>query len=241
MKAEIYRTERSRDILMEFCDGALQYWSYPHEKTMLSTQFGQTHVITAGSKEKPALVLLHGAASNILGWGAAIPEYMQDFFVIAPDIPGEAGKSAPVRPSWDGDDYILWLDDVLTALGVERAALLGLSFGGWIAAKYAAARPEKVSRIVLLAPGGIAPARTGTILKTVLYSMQKEKGAENEMKRIACPVLMMTGGEDAFFNARKAGARMKKLLPGADIRIDAKGKHGITQYGGGIAAFLAAE
>jgi len=40
------------------------------------------------------------------------------------------------------------------------------------------------------------------------------------------------GGKDAFFNARKAGARLKRLLPGSEIRIDVRGKHGITEYGG---------
>lgn len=277
MKAEIYRTEQSKDILMAFYDGLIGRWSFPRESVMVPTRHGETHIITAGDKGKPALVLLHGAASNILGWGAAIPEYMRDFFVLAPDIPGEAGRSAPSRPSWDGGDYIEWLDDVLAALHVERAALLGLSFGGWLAARYAAARPAKTSRIVLLAPGGIVPIRPGALFKTIVYSMQRQKGAlrmkrmvfgkgeilpevsrffdllqqhyvprlgsppllsDDEVKSISCPLLMMAGGEDAFFNAKKAGTRLKSLLPGADIRIDTKGLHGITQYGGDIATFL---
>ena len=278
MKAEVYRTEHSRDILLDFYDGVAGTWSFPHESAMVQTRHGETHVITAGDKSKPALVLLHGAAANILGWGAAIPEYMRDFFVIAPDIPGEAGRSAPERPSWNGDEYIEWLDDVLAAFRVERTALLGFSLGGWIAARYAAAHPRKVCRLVLLAPGGIAPMRTAALLKTMLFSMQRQKGAarmkrmvfgrgeilpevsrffdllqqhyvprigsppllsDEQMKRIACPVLMMTGGEDAFFNAQKAGARLKRMLPGSEVHIEISGEHGITEYGGRIAFFLA--
>ena len=278
MKAEVYRTEHSRDILLAFYDGVVGTWSFPHESTMVQTRNGETHVITAGDKSKPVLVLLHGAAANILGWGAAIPEYMRDFFVMAPDIPGEAGRSAPQRPSWHNTDYIEWLDEVLAAFPLERVALLGLSLGGWIAARYTAARPEKVCRLVLLAPGGIAPMRTTALVKTILYSMQRQKGAERmkrmvfgrgeilpevsrffdllqqhyvprlgsppllsdeEIKRIACPVLMMTGGEDAFFNAGKSGVRLKRLLPSSEIHIEISGEHGITEYGGRIAGFLA--
>jgi pimeloyl-ACP methyl ester carboxylesterase len=55
----------------------------------IPTRFGDTRAMTAGRKGNPALVLLHGSASNILGWGAAILAYMRDFYVIAPDIPGE--------------------------------------------------------------------------------------------------------------------------------------------------------
>jgi pimeloyl-ACP methyl ester carboxylesterase len=274
----IYRTVESRDILLDFYDGMMGGWTFPHGTMEVPTRFGGTHVVSAGRKGDPALVLLHGSASNILGWGAAIPAYMRDFHVIAPDLPGEAGRSGPDRPSWDNDEYVRWLDDLLDGLGIEKAALLGISLGGWIAAKYAAHRPSRASRIVLLAPGGISPARTSAILKTVLYSMQKERGAE-KMKRlvfgpgdiprelslffdllqrhyaprfgsprlltdaelggIACPVLLMTGGEDAFYNAGATARRLKRLLPDAEIHVSPEGRHGITDYGGRMAEFLA--
>ena len=274
----IYRTADSRGILLDFYDGITGRWAFPHETRDISTRFGDTRVVTAGRKGNPVLLLLHGSASNILGWSAAIPAYMRDFSVIAPDLPGEAGKSGPARPSWDNDEYVQWLDDLLSGLGIEKAALLGISLGGWIAAKYAAHRPGRSCRVVLLAPGGISPARTSAILKTVLYSLQKEKGAEKlkrlifgpgdilqevsrffdllqkhyaprfgspklltdaEIGGIACPVLMISGGEDAFFNAKKTVTRLMKLLPGAEIHVSPKGKHGITDYGGRIMEFLA--
>jgi pimeloyl-ACP methyl ester carboxylesterase len=194
-----------------------------------------------------------------------------------PDIPGEAGRSAPQRPSWNNDEYVEWLEDVRAAFRVERAALLGLSLGGWIAARFAAARPDRTRCLVLLAPGGIAPMRTTALLKTILYSMQRQKGAarmkrmvfgrgdihsevshffdllqqnylprlgsppllsDQQMKRIACPVLI-AGAEDAFFKAEKAAARLKSLLPDSEIHIDISGEHGITEYEGRIASFLA--
>jgi pimeloyl-ACP methyl ester carboxylesterase len=180
---------------------------------------------------------------------------MRDFRVIAPDIPGEAGRSGHVRPSWENDKYVQWLDDLMGSIGVDRAALLGLCLGGWIAARFAAHRPGRVSRLVMLAPAGVSPARTSAVLKTILYSMQKEKGAEKlkrlvfgpgdiwpevsrffdllqqhnaprfgaprlptdaEIRSIACPVLMMYGGGDAFFSAGRTIKRLTKLLPGVE-------------------------
>jgi pimeloyl-ACP methyl ester carboxylesterase len=273
----IYRTVGSREILLDFYDGVMSQWAFPHENADVPTRFGDTRVVTAGRGENPALLLLHGSASNVLGWGGAIPAYMNHFYVIAPDIPGEAGRSAAVRPSWNTDEYALWLDDLLGALRIEYLALLGISLGGWIAAKYAAHRPGRVGRLVLLAPGGISPARVSAILKTMLYSLQKKNGSakmkrlvfgtddilpelsrffdllqknfsprfgspkllsDGELRSIACPVLMIAGGEDAFFNAKKSSRRLKALLPGAEIRIEMKGRHGLTDYGGGIKAFL---
>jgi pimeloyl-ACP methyl ester carboxylesterase len=179
----IYRAADSRAILLEFYDAMMGKWTFAHETAEVPTRFGDTHVVITGRKGDPALVLLHGSASNILGWGAAIPAYMRDFRVIAPDIPGEAGRSGQFRPSWKNDEYVQWLDDLMRGIGIEKAALLGLSLGGWIAAKFAAHRPGRVSRLVMLAPAGISPARTSAVLKTILYTMQKEKGAE-KLKRM---------------------------------------------------------
>ncbi len=48
MKAEIYRTEDSRDILLEFYDGILQKWGFPHESLTVPPRFGETHIIAGG-------------------------------------------------------------------------------------------------------------------------------------------------------------------------------------------------
>lgn len=276
-RQSIYKTENGRDTLLKFYDGVMGKWAFPFDTSIVETRFGQTFIVTAGNTEKPALVLLHGAASNILGWGGAIPQYTQDFRVIAPDIPGDPGRSAPVRPDWSNDDYILWMDDVLEALSIGRAALMGLSFGGWISAKYAAHRPGRVDALALLAPGGIAPARNSAIFRTVMYSMQGRRGADKikrmifgsgeilpevsrffdllqehyaprfgsppllsdeELKAIACPVLLYSGGDDAFFDAKRTAARVKGLMPRADVNVVEGGRHGITDYSGRIMGFL---
>jgi pimeloyl-ACP methyl ester carboxylesterase len=77
------------------------------------------------------------------------------FRVHAIDVVGDAGLSARSRPSLEGDAYALWLDDVLTGLGVTRAAFVGLSLGGRLALDYAVRRPERVERLALICPAGI--------------------------------------------------------------------------------------
>jgi pimeloyl-ACP methyl ester carboxylesterase len=178
----IYKTENGAEAFGAFMDGVLAQWPYPHKTVYVPTRFGQTFAVTAGDRGKPALVMLHGSASNLLSWGAEIPQYMGDYFVIALDIPGEAGKSAPVRPSWDGQDYVFWLEDVLTALHIEKANLMGISFGGWIALKYAAAHPESVDRLVMMTPGGIVPARPSALADMELYT--KEEDGVSKIKKL---------------------------------------------------------
>ena len=180
----IYRTEGSREALASFMDEVLKLWPYPFAAQYVDTRFGKTHAVTAGSKDCPALVLLHGSASNLLSFGGDIPQYMGNYYVVAPDLPGEAGKSGPERPDWRKEDFVLWMDDVLDAFGIRETALLGVSLGGWIAAKYAAHRPGRVRSLVLNAPAGLVPARKSIIIKEILYTMRKNSDNGKMLKNV---------------------------------------------------------
>ena len=62
----IYRTVEGRDILLDFYDGVMSRWVFQNENADIPTRFGDTRVVTAGRRENPALLLLHGSASNVL-------------------------------------------------------------------------------------------------------------------------------------------------------------------------------
>ena len=67
---------------------------------------------------------------------------------------GDIGSGRRANPELGFDDYVLQLDAVLDTLGLRRAAICGVSFGGFIAVRYAAVRPERVTALVLAsAPG----------------------------------------------------------------------------------------
>lgn len=82
--------------------------------------------------------------------------WAKEFRVYAVDIIGDAGLSAPSRPSFTTDAHALWLNDVLDGLGVPRASLIGTSLGGGVALDFAIRHPERVESLVLLCPGGVA-------------------------------------------------------------------------------------
>ena len=66
---------------------------------------------------------------------------------------------------------------VFNGLNIGRAALLGLSQGGWNAIRFAALYPDKVSRLVLLSPAGVTSDRASFLLRAMLYSVLGKKGA----------------------------------------------------------------
>src|SRR4029077_8038069 len=77
------------------------------------------------------------------------------FRVYAIDLIGEPGLSARTRYKPGGEEHALWLDDVFKALSVNKAALVGVSLGGWLALDYAIRRPQRVTALALICPAGI--------------------------------------------------------------------------------------
>jgi pimeloyl-ACP methyl ester carboxylesterase len=63
------------------------------------------------------------------------------------------GRSIYTRKIGIPDDFVGWLDELFTALKLgDNINIMGLSYGGWIAAQYALRLPERLNKIVLLAP-----------------------------------------------------------------------------------------
>jgi len=80
-------------------------------------------------------------------------ELSQAFRVHAVDTIGDMGKSRPIQQPHNREEYATWLLNVLDLLKIEKVDLIGLSYGGFLAANFALAYPERVNHVVLLAPG----------------------------------------------------------------------------------------
>jgi len=95
------------------------------------------------------LVLLHGVGLDHTLWDDLAPLLEPDFDVLRYDLLGHGAASA-LHGAARIEDFIAQLDDELDRAGWRNANVLGYSMGGLIAGAYAAARPERVARLVLL-------------------------------------------------------------------------------------------
>lgn len=103
-----------------------------------------------------ALLLLHGGGGDAaVHWERVLPSLAAERFVVAPDFPGFGGSEA-LGAEASFAALRDWSVGVLDALAIERAVVVGNSFGAAIARYVAAAYPERVQRVVLV-DGGAAP------------------------------------------------------------------------------------
>jgi len=180
----VFKSEKGRDEILAVYDTLLKRWPVPYNTREIATRCGNTFALTCGDPAAAPLVLLHGSTSNSAMWIGDSVVYSRHFRVIALDIPGEPGKSAPVRTALAGPGYVDWMEDVFSALGLEKAALEGISLGGWLALKFAAAHPERVSRLVLLCPAGVVTQKMSFLLAAIALSPFGGWGRERLVRRV---------------------------------------------------------
>jgi len=120
---------------------------------LVETPSGQTFVRMSGRITDPPLILLPGSRGTSLTWIPNIKALSAHYRTYALDSIYDFGLSVRRGNIKKPDDLITWLDEVVNILIPERKLhLAGLSYGGWLAGQYALRFPERLHRLVLLAP-----------------------------------------------------------------------------------------
>jgi pimeloyl-ACP methyl ester carboxylesterase len=121
----------------------------------------RVRVLESGEPGSYPIVLLHGWGAWAYNFrGILGPLAQAGYRAIAPDLRGHGGSSVQLpRGAWKREAILEWLRTLLNALGVSKCLLVGQSLGGAIALDAAAAMPNRVAAVVLLAPVGFTPFR----------------------------------------------------------------------------------
>ena len=142
------------EYLKYYTTTAQKLWPVPFENVIVDTVYGPTYARVSGPREAPPLVLLPGITATSLMWAPNVATWSLNYRVYAVDLINDYGLSRDTRVLWRAGDYLRWLDDYFTKLGLKNNInLVGMSYGGWLAAIYAVAYPQRLRKLVLLAPG----------------------------------------------------------------------------------------
>jgi pimeloyl-ACP methyl ester carboxylesterase len=104
--------------------------------------------------EGPPVVLIHGMLNSSSHWQSVALSLAREHTVIAPDLIGHGDSAAP-RGDYSLGAHAASIRDLLAAIGVERASIVGHSLGGGVAMQFFYQFPQRVQRLVLISSGGL--------------------------------------------------------------------------------------
>ena len=108
----------------------------------------------------PHVILLHGLADDWSVWEQTIPALKSKYHVWAIDQIG-FGQSDKPFINYRVAVFVEFLHAFCKKAGIEKATLVGNSLGGWVAAAYAHAHPDRVEKLVLVNAAGYWPQQEG--------------------------------------------------------------------------------
>jgi Alpha/beta hydrolase family len=136
-KAEVgsWVSEAAREKFMAAYERAFALWPQPVEEFDIETATATTRVHAYRPHPGGApIVLLTGAGFNASGWYPHVAALAQHHPVYGIDMPGDPNPSVWRAPLTPPASCAAWLDELLGQLSDRPAHLVGLSYGGWVAA-----------------------------------------------------------------------------------------------------------
>jgi pimeloyl-ACP methyl ester carboxylesterase len=154
----------------------------------------------------PPVVLIHGMVNSSRHWESVALRLADAYTVIAPDLIGH-GDSATPRGDYSLGAHAASIRDLLAAIGIDRATIVGHSLGGGVAMQFFYQFPQRVERLVLVSSGGLGHEVSPLLRSAAL------PGASSLISLAAHP-LVLSG-------LRRTGERLQRRGSGKGVYLRA--------------------
>ncbi|MCI0438455.1 MAG: alpha/beta fold hydrolase [Chloroflexi bacterium] len=205
----------------------------------LATVKGMRVCYSAAGDSGEPVILVHGGAGTRRDWSKNLAALAASHRVFAPDLVG-FGQSARLTEPHTIHHFADFLSGFMDAFGIQKALLVGHSLGGRTCLELAHRHPERVSKMVLIAPMGFGRLSVpGYVLGTTYWATLKAlrrplpypsmdiRLRERDLERfrsVAAPTLIAWGRWDIFFSPRHS-QRALELLPNSALRLFSRSGH----------------
>lgn len=151
----------ARDETERWIRGVCARSSVTYESHVLTTRFGETHILDSGTSSKPAILFLPGWGTCGAFWDLnnTLEPLAERFRIVLLDLPGQPGLSTSSPLPTTGRGCGDWLGDVLQQLNLRSAHFAGCSFGGFVLLQSAPLLGARMESLFLAAPAGLTAVR----------------------------------------------------------------------------------
>ena len=162
MNTQIFKNDSAKERMNDWYQRFLDRANIQSNSKLISTSYGENHVLTVGDSSKPPLICLHSMLTSSAHIASELALLLDEFYLIAPDLPGQSVRGLPLRLSYKDDSHSIWLKEILDGLNLQETHILGVSLGGFVARQFASDNPERVLSLTLIVPAGIVQ---GSLIK----------------------------------------------------------------------------
>jgi len=129
-------------------------WATPPSK-FIDVGGARVHYRDRGPRDGAAILLIHGSSSNLFTWEGWVERLVGSHRVVTLDMPGHGLTGPDPKERYGASEMAAFVDDFVTAVGLERFVVAGNSMGGNVAWHYAIAHPDRVIALVLVDSAGL--------------------------------------------------------------------------------------
>jgi 2-hydroxy-6-oxonona-2,4-dienedioate hydrolase len=139
----------------------------------------RTRYVQAGPEDGPPLLMLHGTGGSWECFCANIPAFSKRYNCYAIDMVGTGFSDKP-DVDYEIPVYVEHVRNFMQAVGIEKASIMGVSLGAWIAVRFALDYPEKIQSLVLVSAAGlITDAQTSSDIKGARFKAVDDPSWQN--------------------------------------------------------------
>lgn len=219
----IYRSPEGKKELLTIYDEHMRNLNTRFEDIYVQTRYGKTHIVNLGNKDSIPLVCLHGGNSITPDMLKSDLPLLERFNVFAVDTIGHPGKSDETRLSSTDLSYGYWLLDVMNELQFDTINIYSGSFGAGIAIRLATVAPQRINKLALFIPSGIANGSIKDKLKLFIpYFRYKLRPTNQNMIRLSNTLMTRFDEEriemlQAIFNHVKINPQMPRPAKNGEL------------------------
>lgn len=164
----------------------------------------RTRYVQAGPEDGPPLLMVHGTGGSWECFCANLAAFSKHFNCYAFDTVG-AGFSSKPDIDYEIPVYVEHVRSFMQAVGVDKASILGVSLGAWIAVRFALTYPEKTQSLMLVSAAGLlTDAQTSSDIKGARYKAVDDPSWENVSAVFKGLILEEQNRIDDFVGVRQA-------------------------------------
>lgn len=166
MKA--YRSKKAGDNIVRTYNELLKQWNVPIKELMVPTSYGSTHVIVTGKEDGKPLLMFHGVGDDsALMWIYNAKTLGEHYRLYAVDTIGGPGKSVMGENYNTNFDDVIWIDEIINHLKLDKLSMIGVSNGGYLVQLYTLYRQEKIDKAISLS-ASVPVGESGNYMKTMM-------------------------------------------------------------------------